>query len=248
MSDQQVLAYNPNETTMTVWDPLPPESLISGKPVQTGNEYFETFGGKVTSGIWDCSTFESVIEPYPVNEFMLLLEGSVSLVDQNGNEQSFSAGDAFYIPQGLQCGWRQSGYVKKFYVIFEHQEENESIAMSAVGQLKISHDTSLKKMEGLNCADFIGAIPEMSINVLYEDTTGQFDIGVWESTAMTRVPGKIGRSELMYILQGEGEIVNADGVRFGFKSGDTFMVPIGMGYQWHSEGYVKKIFCSFQPA
>ena len=32
-----------------------------------------------------------------------------------------------------------------------------------------------------------------------------------------------------------------------FKAGDTFMVPIGMGYQWQNDEYVKKIFCSYTP-
>jgi uncharacterized cupin superfamily protein len=42
-------------------------------------------------------------------------------------------------------------------------------------------------------------------------------------------------------------ITNGDGVARTFSKGDTFLVPKGMTYQWDSQGYVKKIFCIFQP-
>ena len=64
---------------------------------------------------------------------------------------------------------------------------------------------------------------------------------------MQRKPATLARSELMHILEGSGSITNGDGVVFDFKAGDTFLVPIGMGYQWRNDEYVKKIFCSFIP-
>ena len=51
----------------------------------------------------------------------------------------------------------------------------------------------------------------------------------------------------MHILQGSGSITNGDGVVFEFKAGDTFLVPVGMGYKWSSGEYVKKLFCSYTP-
>ena len=51
----------------------------------------------------------------------------------------------------------------------------------------------------------------------------------------------------MHILEGSGSITNADGVIFEFSAGDTFLVPIGMGYQWHNDTPVKKFVCSYTP-
>ena len=73
------------------------------------------------------------------------------------------------------------------------------------------------------------------------------DTGVWDCSPMKRIPATIERSELMHILEGSGSITNADGVVFEFKAGDTFLVPIGMGYQWQNHEYVKKLFCSYTP-
>ena len=71
--------------------------------------------------------------------------------------------------------------------------------------------------------------------------------GVWDCSPMQRVPATIERSELMHILEGSGSITNADGVIFNFKAGDTFLVSVGMGYQWKNDEYVKKVFCSYTP-
>ena len=51
----------------------------------------------------------------------------------------------------------------------------------------------------------------------------------------------------MHILEGSGSITNADGVVFEFQAGDTFLVPIGMGYRWENDEYVRKLFCSYTP-
>ena len=90
-------------------------------------------------------------------------------------------------------------------------------------------------------------VPEMGWLTLYEDPTGKFQVGVWDCSPMKRVATTIERSELMHIIEGSGSITNADGVVFRFSAGDTFMVPVGMGYQWQNDSYVRKIFCSYTP-
>jgi uncharacterized cupin superfamily protein len=50
---------------------------------------------------------------------MLLLEGSVTIAVEDGEEVTIHAGETFVIPQGLRCSWEQGGSVRKFYAIFE---------------------------------------------------------------------------------------------------------------------------------
>jgi len=247
MTDQHVIRYKPDETDLQVWDPMESESLLSGNPVQRGCEYFRSHQGKLHSGIWDCTAFETRLAPYDVHEFMLLLEGSVTIIDADNKEYRFHQGQGFVIPKGLNCRWKQDDYVKKFYVILEDASDPAATGGDFDKPILLDPALPLAAMTGLNADDFIGDLPEMSIQNFYQDAANQFNVGVWESTAMTRVPGTIGRSELMHIVSGQGEVVNGDGVRYGFGPGDTFMVPINMGYQWVSEQPVKKIFCSFAP-
>ena len=39
-----------------------------------------------------------------------------------GHEHVFAAGDAFFIPQGLVCSWRQPTALKKCYIVYTPPE------------------------------------------------------------------------------------------------------------------------------
>ena len=251
MTDLNVLVFEPfgpPDTGMVQWDPIPEEELISAVPTQRGNEYLsipvdDSGGGVLSAGVWDCTPFETVMEPYSVNEFMHVLEGSVSIIGQDGSCETFSAGDSFVIPKGYVCSWKQTEYLRKFYVIFDDASTKaEDLTPSSPIRLDLS--VTLPKTPQQDPTLFVGGAPIMHQLNVFSDVTERFVVGLWDSSAMQRVPGPINRSELMHILEGSGAIINGDGVVFEFNAGDTFMVPVGMGYQWKSEGFVKKLFCS----
>jgi len=247
MTDQTVIKYDRNghpEKGLTLWDEIPAEFIQSGNPVQHGHEYFSTAAGSITTGVWDCTAHQLKPGPYEVDEFMVVLEGSILIVDEAGNSETFRAGEGFIIPKGLQCSWKQTEYTRKFYVIHDdastRSSENLSTIRADLSQALpavTTHDESL----------YMSDIPEMGLLSLFRDPGGQFEVGIWDCSPMKRVPATIARSELMYILEGSGSITNADSVVFNFSAGDTFLVPIGMGYQWQNDEYVKKLFCSYTP-
>jgi uncharacterized cupin superfamily protein len=247
MTDQTVIKYDRNghpETGLTLWDEIPVEFIQSGDPIQHGHEYFSTAEGRITSGVWDCTAHQLKPGPYEADEFMIVLEGSILIVDNAGNTETFVAGESFIIPKGLNCSWKQTEYTRKFYVIHDdastRSSENLSTIRADLSQVLpavTAHDESL----------YMSDIPEMGLLSLFRDPSGQFEVGIWDCSPMKRVPATIARSELMHILEGSGSITNADGVVFNFSAGDTFMVPIGMGYQWQNDEYVKKLFCSYTP-
>ena len=51
--------------------------------------------------------------------FVQLLEGEITITEENGAIHPFKAGDVFFIPLGTVCQWQTSGYVKKFYSVLE---------------------------------------------------------------------------------------------------------------------------------
>ena len=61
---------------------------------------------------------------------MIVLEGSVGIVDASGDEEIFATGDAFVMPKGMSNYWRQSEFMRKFYVIFNDPsgEEHDDIS------------------------------------------------------------------------------------------------------------------------
>ncbi len=159
MNDQIVIAFNEEESGLETWEPITAAYVASGSPVQRGKEYFRTPDGLLHAGIWDCTAFESILEPYEVDEFMILLEGEVIIVDEDGREQSFRAGDSFFIPKGFNCIWKQPEYVKKFYMIFE--DGVPAVKDIVANADRVDNDCALDEMQGLNAEDFIGALPSM---------------------------------------------------------------------------------------
>jgi uncharacterized cupin superfamily protein len=248
MADQTVILFDANgdpETGLQTWDPIPTEIVTSGSPVQRGHTFFSTDNNRITAGVWDCTEHDEAKAPYEVDEFMVLLEGSLDIENEDGSTQTFHAGEGFVIPKGAVLAWKQSEYLRKFWVI--HDNPESAPAAAGLTALLANPDADLPRMPQADAALFEGEVPDMGMNILYQDPDGKFLAGVWDSTPMTRVASTIERSELMHIIVGSGSITNADGVVFEFRAGDTFMVPVGMGYQWSSDEYVKKLFCSYTP-
>ena len=87
MADQTVIRFDANgdpETGLQPWDPIPAEIVTSGDPVQRGHTYFSTANDRLTAGVWDCTAHDEAKGPYEVDEFMVLMEGSLDI--ENGEE------------------------------------------------------------------------------------------------------------------------------------------------------------------
>ncbi len=53
---------------------------------------------------------------YPYNEIVFLLEGTISIIDNNGVEELFEPGDCFFLKKGF-CGiWKQHETIKSFHM------------------------------------------------------------------------------------------------------------------------------------
>lgn len=250
MPDQTVIKYDPQghpESGLQTWDPIPQDIIASGNPVQRGHQYFGTEEDKVISGVWDCTAFEQKRFPYDVDEYMLVLGGSISIEDKSGHTQTFRAGESFVLPKYTDCAWKQSELALKFYFIHDNSASSPPENAEDLAAIRIDHSAALPRVTDLDASQFMSGVPDMGMNILYSDPTEKLSIGLWDCGPMKRVPGTLARSELMHILEGSGSITNADGVVFNFKAGDTFLVPIGMGYQWQNDEYVKKVFCSYTP-
>ncbi len=55
---------------------------------------------------------------YHMNETCLILKGSATVKDFNGNEISFAEGDLVTFKKGLECLWKIHEDMKKKYILF----------------------------------------------------------------------------------------------------------------------------------
>ncbi len=224
-------------------DPLPLEQLASGQPKLCGVELFSAPEDGLSVGLWSATPFVTVCGPYPVDEFMVLLEGTLIIRLPDGRSETLRAGDSFFIPKGLDCTWDQPETVRKIYVMFE----NGVADTSATFPLKIDHGGALAKSPGPSPSILIGAEPQQSERLSYVDASGQFSVGVWATTPYSRMPVTFPRHELMHLLAGEVTLTAAGAAPRTYRAGDTFFVKKGCVVDWVSTGDVRKVYCSIVP-
>lgn len=249
MSDLEVIQFEnngPADADLVLWDPIPAESLTAGNPVQHGHTYFNDSTGTLTAGVWTCTPFTAKLVPYEVNEFVCVLEGSVTIIDEDGHEETVRAGESFVVPKGMPSIWKQTEDIRKFYVIFDEPSRQTLENSSSLSVRRLDPTVTMTPIGEQDETRYIGGVPEQHLHLVFTDMTGQMTVGIWDTTEMHTKPLPFARNELMRLLEGSVTITNGDGVARTFSAGDTFLVPQGMTYQWDSEGYVKKIFCIFQ--
>lgn len=73
----------------------------------------------VSSGVWVCAPSYEKIDSYPVDELMTVVAGSVTVTDDKGVVNTFTAGDTFYIAKGAKCIWEITETLHKYFMITE---------------------------------------------------------------------------------------------------------------------------------
>jgi len=112
--------HGPADTGMVEWDPIDPKSIESGSPVQRGHLYFNDADLGLMAGVWDCTPFTGTMAPYDVNEFMYVLEGSVTMVDERDSAQA--------IEKGLAADYEGS------HVLFINEKDRELVQTTCLGR------------------------------------------------------------------------------------------------------------------
>ena len=252
MTNSDIIRLEPNGPAgkgLEAWPPIAPSDLVSGTPVQHGHTYLDDKVTGLSVGVWSCTAFTTTMAPYSVNEFMVVLEGTVTIIDAKGSETKINAGESFLIPKGLVCQWKQIGFVRKFFVIFEDASGRKPKDAAGLKILKLDPKARLAACDGPDPALVIGdTAPTWHDTQVFADATGQFSVGVWDTTPYQRQPITFARHELMHIIEGAVTLTGGDGRAQTFKAGDTLFVPLGASMAWSSTHYVRKFYCTFKPA
>lgn len=229
------------------WDAMDPAGLDSDVPVHRGHLYYNDEDLSLMSGVWDCTPFIRKMRPYNVNEFIYILEGSVTIELEDGSSATISAGESFLIPKGLVCRWVQSEYVRKFFVIFSGAENVAHKDPTQFGIMAPKPSDAVTPVVIKDRSKIMGALPEQQHHIYYTDVTGQFTVSMWHSDAFERPVMEFDHFELMCILEGEATVSDGAGNDQVIESGDAVFVPQGAQYKWKSDVPVTKVYCAFSP-
>ncbi len=98
-------------------DYIPADALLSGDPQEQGKSYYADQTSQFDAGVWECEPNKHLMQSSPYDEFVYLLQGEVDITDDQGNTDSYVAGDSFVMPRGCSCTWDVKKAVRKLYVV-----------------------------------------------------------------------------------------------------------------------------------
>ncbi len=254
MGARKIIRFQPNgpgNKGLQEWDPIDPAGLEAGTPIQRGHIYHEDSASGYMAGVWDCTPMTERFGPYAVNEFMLLLEGSVTMIRADGGEAIINAGESFIVPKGLPCQWKQDGYVRKYFVIFENPGTPAADNVSAQGVIlpKLTdpgEETPWQSADG--AGEFAGDTPTARNHTCFTDPSHQFSCGLWDSSAFETPAVPCPRNELVILVQGSMTLTDENGHEHLFEAGETAYVPKGVSCGRRSTGDVRTLYCRFDPS
>lgn len=92
--------------------PIPSSWIISGTPRARSGAIAHGADGWASSVVWEC-TAGSFRWQFGWEETVVILEGSVRVIAQTGEEKILKAGDAAFFAQGTSSVWHIESYLKK---------------------------------------------------------------------------------------------------------------------------------------
>lgn len=107
---------------MTPWKNFAHDNVIAGEPRERRHRFYigeRLRPGQIRVGIWEATAYTEKLENYPKDEFMYVIEGSVTIVEEDGRQETFAKGDSFFMPSGFTGLWKQDETMKKYFMIFD---------------------------------------------------------------------------------------------------------------------------------
>lgn len=180
-------------------DELEQSMFSSSLPVQHSYMAYENDEIGLYVGIWDTTDMVEAPGAYPCDEFMVLIEGQAQIKNNSIDEfEEVNTGQSFVIPKGYDCQWHQQGYLRKYFVIWEHPNDPMPVKPSVNGLLIDGQD--------------------------YLDTTKQFYCGKSNQGSYSDIVTAHSCHEFIYVTQGTIVIYNQQ-QELTLTAGDTAFIP-----------------------
>jgi uncharacterized cupin superfamily protein len=85
-----------------------------------GHNFFTSADGNFSLGVWETKPGKlSIPDPYTVDELMYVLEGKIVLIDDQGNQSEYGAGEGVVLPKGWSGTFSVPEGARKIYVSYE---------------------------------------------------------------------------------------------------------------------------------
>ncbi len=94
-----------------------PQILIGPAPQCRALNLFDDETTELRVGLWDSTPYTRHGRPHKLHELMYVIEGRVTLTDDQGGDIVVNTGDTVFVAKGAPCAWSSSVYVRKVYAV-----------------------------------------------------------------------------------------------------------------------------------
>lgn len=105
------MAYADMDTDFPPW---PQESIISGV---SEHRYKTLYSGDIDVEIYESKPLVLRVTDFPIDEFVIVISGTLILTTQGGSPQKFDVGDSVLVPKGFTGTWEMQGDFREMIVI-----------------------------------------------------------------------------------------------------------------------------------
>ena len=197
-----------------------------------------------------------ISEPYPYDEYVRVLEGSVVLTSSQGERQSYEAGDAFLVPVGWTGTWEMPTRFRELIIIDRKGWEAVETMIATLFGADLELSTGQTRVLPLLTASLkkaplddlppwpqevvLSGANEHGQKVLHSGSVVAALYGA--EAARLSVSEPFPYDEYVLVLAGEVTLTSDGGHSQTFGTGDSFLVPKGWTGIWDMPGqYLEKI-------
>ena len=250
MNKPAILRLEPGGPANVVWTTLAldQEDFQSELPEQHWHIYFEDAQLGLTVGVWTTTPMQEAFGPYPGDEFMIILEGRVALLDGDDRQIGVKQGKSFVVSNGRPISWKQEGFCRKFFMTYQPQDTPPAKTDCADGTISVLNAAALEPLlqtvkssrQAITAADTL----QLSESICCTNDTGNMVSGRMQSEAFETTMAPSPHHELVQILTGHVQITEARGHVHEFRSGDVFFLPAGSRCAWRASPACQQVFLS----
>ncbi len=223
MTISPVFLFDRPTPTLEQLELLPPltEPVISGDPVQHGNSVHTDESVGLFVGTWHCTPYTTAMDYYGMDEFMVILQGCVVIVHEDGSRLTVKAGESFFMPKGLKCQWVMEQPVLKHYVIYDD---------GTPAQRQYHPEQRAVKFQAANLE---------TERLMHTSPSRRFKVLQWRN----QMPQAVA-DHFVYVVSGELELQLME-TRVCFKAGESVFIPKHSLIQMLGSSSLTAISCLF---
>lgn len=218
-----------------------PADFQSPLPTEHEHVFYSDQEIGLNVGVWDATSIEEEIAPYPGDEFVWVLEGEFTMVHDNGEAVQVHKNDCAFFRNGIPTSWQQERYLRKFYITYlDPNAETPKIESAEGGVCVLDPDVEMAPVDSTDPFEIEGTAPEQKNHTIFTNDAGNFHVGTWESGPMVSKMLPFPTHEFVRMLDGEVTITEENGTAQTFRGDDCFFVPKGTICSWEINNHVKK--------